>query len=97
MIGDYLNQTATLKTVTGYNGYEEPTMTSSTIAVRWEAKRCLVRNAQGQNVVSEARVFTEAVVNPGDRLTYGGRDWITIAVSEVPDLDGVVRFREIAV
>lgn len=97
MIDDYLNQAATLKSYTAQNEYGEATTTSSTIAVRWEAKRRLVRDAQGHDVVSEARVFTKAAVGPKDVLTYGGVDWPVIAVSDVPGLDGDVQFREVAV
>lgn len=73
---------------------EEP---GTVIRVRWEATRRLVRNREGQEVVSEARVFCLEAVQPGDVLNYGGRDQPVIAVSEVVDLDGTVQYREVAV
>lgn len=97
MIKRYLNQTATWKRVTGLNEYGEPITTNQAIKVRWEGKRRLVRDKQGQEVVSEARVFCLEAVQPGDVLNDGARDWPVIAVSECPDLAGNVLYREVAV
>ena len=96
MIMGYLNQTATWHYVTGQNSYGEPTFSSKTISVRWEGKRRLVRDKDGREVVSEARVFCADVVQPGDELEYGGRSWPVIAVSTVPGLDGAENHREVA-
>lgn len=96
MIADYLNQTATWKKVTGYNEFAEPITTSQTIKVRWEGKRRLVRDKQGQEVISEARFFCLEEVQPGDIVEYGGKGWTVIAVTEIPDLDGQVIYREVA-
>jgi hypothetical protein len=97
MISGYLNQTATWHYVTGLNSYGEPTTSSKTISVRWEGKRRLVRDNQGREVVSEARVFCVDAVKPGDELEFDGRRWPVIAVSTVPGLDGVENHREVAV
>lgn len=97
MIEDYLNQTATWHYVTGMNEYGEPSTSSKSIKVRWEGKRRLVRDNQGREVVSEARVFCVEAVQAGDELEHGGRRWPVIAVSTVPGLDGVVNHREVAV
>lgn len=97
MIKDYLNQTATWHYVTGQNEYGEPQTSSKTIKVRWEGKRRMVRNNEGQEVVSEARVFCTDPVKPGDLLEYDGREWSVIAVSSVPGLDGNESHREVAV
>lgn len=96
MIEQYLNQTAIWKRVTGLNEYGEPITISQVIKVRWEGKRRLVRDKQGQEVVSEARVFCLEAVQPGDILEYGGKEWSVIAVTEIPDLDGQVIYREVA-
>lgn len=96
MITGYLNQTAIWHYVTGMNEYGEPSTSSKTIKVRWEGKRRLVRNNEGQEVVSEARAFCVEPVQPGDILQYAGHDWPVIAVSETPGLDGQVHFREVA-
>lgn len=92
----YLNQTATWQQVTGLNEYGEPITTCQAIKVRWEGKRRLVRDKQGQEVVSEARFFCLEAVQPGDLVEYGGKEWTVIAVSETPDLDGQVIYREVA-
>lgn len=97
MIQDYLNQTATWHYVTGQNEFGEPTTDSKTINCRWEGKRRLVRDKDGQEVVSEARVFCVEAIKPGDELEYDGRSWPVIAVSVVPGLDGAESHKEVAV
>ena len=97
MIQGYLNQIATWKRVVGQNMYGEPVTEEKRIKVRWEGKRRLVRNNEGREVVSEARVFCVEPVKPGDLLEYAGREWPVIAVSTVPDLDGKESHREVAV
>ncbi len=97
IIDGYLNQTATWHYVTGQNEYGEPTTSSKSIAVRWEGKRRLVRDNQGREVVSEARVFCVEAVKPGDELEYDGRRWPVISVSSIPGLDGAESHREVAV
>lgn len=97
MIGAYLNQTAQWKKMIGSDGYPPQPGTGTEIKVRWEDKRRLVRNAQGVEVVSEARVFCVEDIKPGDVLEWQGRDWPVIAVSMVPSLDGKMVFYEVAV
>ncbi len=97
MIRNYLNQTATWKRVIGQNMYGEPETEEKEIKVRWEGKRRLVRDNQGQEVVSEARVFCVEPVKPGDILKYEDREWPVIAVSTIPGLDGNESHREVAV
>ena len=97
MIRCYLNQTAVWKYVIGQNMYGEPETEEKEIRVRWEGKRRLVRDNEGREVVSEARVFCVEPVKPGDILEHGGREWPVIAVSTVPGLDGSESHREVAV
>jgi hypothetical protein len=97
MIEGYLNQRAVWKRKIGSNEYGEPVTKQKTIKVRWEGKRRLVRDNQGREVVSEARVFCTEAVKPGDELEFNGRRWPVIAVSTVPDLDGKEAHREVAV
>ena len=96
MIQGYLNQTATWHCVTGQNEYGEPSTSNKTIKGRWEGNRRLVRDNQGREVVSEARVFCVEAVQAGDELEHGGRRWPVIAVSTVPGLDGTISHREVA-
>ena len=97
MIEGYLNQRAVWKRVVRLNEYGEPVTKQKTIKVRWEGKRRLVRDNEGREVVSEARVFCIEPVKPGDILKYEDRDWPVIAVSTVPGLDGSENHREVAV
>lgn len=97
MIGAYLNQIAQWKKMISKDGYPPQPGPATEIEVRWEDKRRLVRNAQGVEVVSEARVFCAEDIQPGDVFNYRGRDWPVIAVGMVPTLDGKETFREVAV
>ena len=97
MIEGYLNQRVVWKRKTGQNEYGEPVTKKKTIKVRWEGKRRLVRDNEGREVVSEARVFCIEPVKPGDILKYEDRDWPVISVSIVPGLDGSENHREVAV
>ena len=94
MINDYLNQTATWHYVTGQNEYGEPQTSSKSIKVRWEGKRRLVRDNEGREVVSEARVFCTEAVKPGGELEFDRRRWTVIAVATVPGLDGKECYRK---
>jgi len=96
MIEGMLNQAATWKRKTGQDEYGEPDTVDTDIRVRWEGKRRMVRNQQGQEVVSEARVYCKEAVQPGDIMTFGDREWPVIAVSETPDMGGQVLYREVA-
>ena len=97
MIEGYLNQRAVWKRKIGSNEYGEPEFGSKTIKVRWEGKRRLVRDNEGREVISEARVFCTEAVKPGDELEFDGHSWPVIAVSTVPGLDGKENHRECAV
>ena len=97
MIEGYLNQRVVWKRKTGSNEYGEPVTKQKSIKVRWEGKRRLVRDNEGREVVSEARVFCIEPVKPGDILKYEDRDWPVISVSIVPGLDGSESHREVAV
>jgi len=96
MIEGYCNQDATWKRVEGRDAYGKPKTDNMPVKVRWEDKRRLVRNAQGQEVVSEARAFCAEPVQAGDLLNFQNQDWTVIAVSGVPALDGEVHFREVS-
>ncbi len=96
MICDYLNQTANWHRTVSQDKYGKPITQCRTIRVRWEGKRRQVRDREGREVVSEARVFCTAPVSAGDLLEYGGRKWPVIAVSIVPGLDGATSHREVA-
>lgn len=96
MLEHYANNVVTWKTATGQNEYGEPITTSSPIKCRLEPRRRLVRNAQGQEVVSEIALYTQAAVRPGDLITVDSVDYPVIAVTTEYDLSGAEAFREVA-
>jgi hypothetical protein len=90
MLSSYCNQSITLKTKASINVYNEATYTTSTIRCRFEYKRKLVVNKKGEQVISEARVFTKTAVNVDDVITYDSKDWNVVAVANMVDISGNV-------
>jgi len=92
MIGDYLAQTIWRKPKTGVDGYGQPTFGSPTETKgRWLEKRRLVRNAEGEQVISEVSVTLgpDDEVAVGDQLSTDGSTYLTvIAVSVSRGLGG---------
>ena len=95
MIDLYLNQTVTLKSKSSVNAYNESTYTSSTIKARFEYKRKMVRNRQGEEVISEASVYTTTQVKPDDVINFDSVDWQVITVENCVDLNGNVNHYEV--
>lgn len=95
MIADYLNQTITLKTKSSVNTYNESTFTTSSIKARFEYRRRLIRNSLGEQVISEATVFSLTEIKPDDTITYDGIDWVVLRVSKEVDLFGDVSHYEV--
>jgi hypothetical protein len=98
MIDDYLTHTATWRIPGGYNQYNEPEDPVDTeIRGRWEGHRNLVRDAQGNQVVSEGKFYTTALIDTGHSLLFpDGSEWPVINVSEMSGLDGKASHRELA-
>ena len=80
----YLNQDVTWKSKTGQSGYNEPTYESSTITARKEQKRRMVRDAQGEEVVSQTTVYTQSAIGMEDKID----DEQVINVGEWIDKEG---------
>lgn len=96
MISIYTNQTAFWKAEVSVNEYNEPTYADPvTIDCRFEYKRRMVRNKQGQEVISEATMFTRSPVIPDDLITFDSRDWVVISVAIEVRLDGTILFYEV--
>jgi hypothetical protein len=91
MLTDYANQALTLQSVSSVNEYNEPTYTTATIRGRKEDGFKLIRNAQGQEVVSSAFVMTETAVDVNDKID--GK--FVIVVNTIPDLGGAVDHYEV--
>lgn len=91
MLDNYANQSMTWKHVTAISDTNQATYTSSTIKGRKETGFRLIRNAQGDEVVSSATVFTESAVQANDLID----DRLVIAVANEIQLGGTVGFYEV--
>lgn len=96
MIGDYLAHSVTWRQVGARDFYGTPTTEDTVIRVRWEGRRALVRASNGEQVVSEAKVYTIHPVAIGDILVRDGKEWPVIRVTEISGLDGELQHREVA-
>jgi hypothetical protein len=86
MISGYLAQEIWCCARTGVDGYGQPTFGSpAKLAGRWLEKRRLVRNAEGEQVISEVTVTLdpEAVLAVGDRLSADGSTYLTVIALSV--------------
>lgn len=77
--------------MTGINEYNEPTYATSTIKGRKETGFKLIRNAQGQEVVSSATIFTKSAISNNDLID--GKQ--VISVESMIELNGSVMFYEV--
>lgn len=92
----YANQSVTWKAKSSINDSNETTYAAdATIYGRFEYKRRLVRGKTGEEVLSEARFFTESAVKPDDVIVFDSISWPVIATANQPDLDGMVLFYEV--
>lgn len=91
MISAYTNQSLTWKHVSSINEYNEPTYATSTIKGRKETGFKMIRDAQGQETVSSAQVFTKSAVVVNDKID----DKLVIAVDSQITLGGSVSFYEV--
>jgi len=92
MIGSYLAQAIWRKARIGVDGYGQPTFgTPTQTKGRWLEKRRLVRNAQGEQVISEVSVTLspDEAIAVGDQLSMDNSMYLTvIALSADRDLAG---------
>lgn len=88
MLANYANQSLTWKHVTAVSKYNEKTYSSATIKGRKETGFKLIRDAQGKETVSSARVFTESAVTVDDLID----DKLVVAVESNVALNGSVQF-----
>jgi len=92
VIGSYLAQSIWRKSRSGVDGYGQPIFgTPTQTKGRWLEKRRLVRNAQGEQVISEVSVTLspDEAIAVGDQLSMDNSMYlIVIAVSADRDLAG---------
>lgn len=94
MINLYCNQSIPLKTKTTVSKYNEPTYTSSTIKARFQYKRRMITTKNGQNIVSEAQLYTTSLIKEDDLITYDGKDWPIVVVETIVGLNGATSHYE---
>jgi hypothetical protein len=94
MIDDYLAQAIWRKPRTGVDAYGQPQFAAATQTTgRWLEKRRLVRDLNGEQVLSEVTVTltSDSTVAVGDQLSADGSAYLgVIAVSTSRGLDGAV-------
>jgi hypothetical protein len=92
VINDYLAQDIWHKPRTGVDGYGQPTFGAAVQTKgRWLEKRRLVRNAEGEQVISEVTVTVgpDEPLAVGDQLSADGTTYLdVIAVSVSRELGG---------
>ena len=92
MVGDYLAQGIWRKARTGMDDYGQPTFGAATQTKgRWLEKRRLLRNAEGEQVISEVTVTlgSDEPLAVGDQLSADGATYLdVIAVSVSRGLGG---------
>lgn len=93
-----LNQTAILKSKTGQSGYGTPTYAEGIpIRVRWEGYIEQMKDENGQEITSNARIFTTVPVKPDDILIYEGEEWVVVKILSIPGIDGTIHHWEVFV
>jgi hypothetical protein len=95
MLSQYVNQNVTLKTRTGQNEYNEPTYTSSTIKGRFIYKREMFRLENGEEVLSNAILYTMSTVSEGDVIVSDSKDWVVRTVYPAVKLNGIKGFTKV--
>lgn len=98
MIEDYLSQRMTVRRRTGISFNGDPIFAETrNVPCRWEQSRRMVRNAQGEEVVSESLVHTTVTVATGDELVdVSGRAWPVVSTATHVDLDGDAALVEVS-
>lgn len=85
----YLTRTVVWRSRTGSDAFGDPLYQEKEIPVRWDAKRELVRNDAGEQVVSNSLVFSGEQVSAGDSLVASdGRSYPVISAAAIADTRG---------
>ena len=88
MLSYYTNQSITYKSIASTNAYNEPTYTTSTIKGRFIYKREIIRNAENEQITSDAIIYTETAIVEGDVITHDSKEWKIRFVYPWVNLDG---------
>ena len=89
MLSAYTNQTIVYKSIASTNSYNEKTYTSSTIKGRFIYKREIIRNAENEQITSDAIVYTKTAIVEGGVIVRDSKDWVIRFVYPWVNLQGV--------
>lgn len=97
---EFFTQTAAIERATGTSSWGDTTYAASVdIDARVEHDRREVLTAEGQEVVSETQLFTEAQVDEGDKVTItvdgAAKESTVVASLKHYDLEGVFSHYEV--
>lgn len=96
MLSNYVNQNVTLKARSATpNEYNEYTYTISTIKGRFIYKRELFRLENGEEVLSNAILYTMATVSEGDNIVADSKNWVVRTVYPHVGLSGATEFYKV--
>lgn len=86
MINAYMQDTITVSQVT-YDQWGKATKSNTTVKGRIEFRTKLVRNLQGEQVVSSAKVYLSTISGLGheDKITYDGKEYSILNIEHVKD------------
>lgn len=90
MLIDYCNQTLTRKIISSRDENNDITYTTSTIQARFEYNKRLFRNEKGEELMSNAIIYSTTEINDGDVITYDSEDWVVRFVDKWVDINGDV-------
>lgn len=95
MIDSYLNHTAIWRKKIDVNDFNEPMFApDQTISCRVDYKRKMVRNKEGQEVVSEGTIICSVKIKADDVIVYGEDEMILMTGRPWDDLFGSTLFYE---
>jgi hypothetical protein len=99
-VAKWLNQTLdNVEAVTGRTGSGKPIygVIATGVPCRFQGKRSRVRNRQGEEVVTQAEVWTTYPIEETYRVTYQGHAYEVLAVEDVVGLDGQLSHKKVYV
>jgi hypothetical protein len=85
MTSPFMSETVYRRARSGSDGYGQPTFATAVATKgRWQQKRRMVRDAKGEQVLSEVTVMLDPAdtVAPGDQLSRDGTAYLTVITVE---------------
>jgi len=91
MIGSYTNETVTISVPGAKDKWGEPgASTTETVKARVEEGRYILRNTEGQDLISNIRVFIKARILEYDyKITYSGNEYSIAKIEHLKEFSTV--------